>query len=100
MNQDDAEVHPSAHILTRAVGVHRHLKLELGYCPALTGDRYLLCTDGVYGMISDQDLLSQLMLEAREEAVQGLIESALTHGGRDNITAIIVDLTEDANKSA
>jgi len=100
LNQDDAEAHPSAHILTRAIGVHRHLKLELGYCPAQAGNRYLLCTDGVYGIISDQDLLSQLTLKDPEEAVQGLIESALTNGGRDNITALIVNLTETPNKSA
>ncbi len=99
LNQDEAKTHHSAHILTRAVGVHRHLRLELDCCPAQAGDRYLLCTDGLHDLISDQELHSKLAIEASEDAVQSLIESALTKGGRDNITAVIVDIAECTTKS-
>lgn len=93
LNQDEAKAHPSAHILTRAVGVHRHLKLELHGSRVLPGDRYLLCSDGLYGSVDDAQLHANLSINTPETALNGLISSALDAGGRDNITAIIVDFT-------
>lgn len=93
LSQCEAEVHPSAHILTRAVGVHRHLKLELRCSPVMTGDRYLLCSDGLYNDAYIDKMLTQLLLEPQDDALKGLIQLALDDGGRDNITGIIIDLT-------
>lgn len=92
LNQDEAKAHPSAHILTRAVGVNRHLKLELRCSPTKPGDRYLLCSDGLYGGLGTQEIETTLGLKIREDALQGLMTSALDNGGRDNITIIIVDI--------
>lgn len=91
LNQDEAATHPSAHILTRAIGVHRNLKLELNCCPVEPGDRYLLCSDGLYGEIDAEQIHSQLSNDKPREALNGLMASALANSGRDNITAIIVD---------
>lgn len=91
LNQDEAESHPSAHILTRAIGVHRHLKLELRYSRAMPGDRYLLCSDGLYSAVDTEEILANLSLKTRNEALESLMRSALDRGGRDNITAILVD---------
>jgi protein phosphatase len=92
LNQDEAESHPSAHILTRAVGVHRHLRLQLHCEPVMSGDRYLLCSDGLYGGVCTESMCAQLSVKSREKALKGLIDLALDHGGRDNITGIVVDI--------
>jgi len=76
LNQGEANSHPSAHILTRAIK---------------SGDRYLLCSDGLYGGVSNHEITSALMLTAQKDALNTLMKSALDSGGRDNITVIIVD---------
>ncbi|MGH1485625.1 MAG: PP2C family protein-serine/threonine phosphatase [Cellvibrionaceae bacterium] len=91
LNQDEAKSHPSAHILTRAVGVNRHLKLELRCSPVMSGDRYLLCSDGLHAGVSKEEILSNLSLNTQQNALDTLITAALDSGGRDNITVIIVD---------
>lgn len=91
LNQDEATDHPSAHILTRAVGVHRNLRLELHCCPVERGDRYLLCSDGLYGGVDKANIQLKLGINKREDALKSLIEAALDSGGRDNITAVIID---------
>jgi protein phosphatase len=91
LNQDEAIAHPSAHILTRAIGVNRNLKLDLRCSPVMPGDRYLLCSDGVYNGACSEEIFANLSQEARIDALEGLITSALNSGGRDNITAVIVD---------
>ncbi|BFM18367.1 serine/threonine phosphatase PppA [Maricurvus nonylphenolicus] len=83
--------HPSAHVLTRAVGVHQTLHLDLDFDPVQAGDRFLLCSDGLYNELSDEVLQSLLTQGEVQEAVKALVDKALDQGGRDNITAIVVD---------
>ena len=91
LDQTQAADHSSAQILTRAVGIHRHLKLELRCTPAESGDRYLLCSDGLHGSVDTPTLLSLLAHQDRQATTEHLIQSALDAGGRDNITAIVID---------
>ncbi|MEO0442527.1 MAG: protein phosphatase 2C domain-containing protein [Pseudomonadota bacterium] len=91
LNQDEAQRHSSAHILTKAIGINRHLKLELRCSAVKPGDRYLLCSDGLYGEAQAADLKLHLSQQSQTEALDGLINVALERGGRDNITGIIVD---------
>jgi serine/threonine protein phosphatase PrpC len=92
LEQEAANNHPSAHILTRAVGINQHLKLELQYSPAQVGDRYLLCSDGLYGDIAFEEIHSLLSQSKSAQALESLINRALEAGGKDNITAIVVDI--------
>ena len=85
------EKHPSAHVLTRAVGVHQTLHLDLDYATVQNKDRYLICTDGLYNRMSLEDIGSLLEKDCAEEALAAFIEKANGQGGDDNITAIIVD---------
>ncbi len=91
LNTAQAEFHPSAHVLTRAVGVHQTLHLELDYGAVEAGDRYLICSDGLYNRMDADDLVPLLTGNTAEEAVSALIDRALEKGGQDNITAIVVD---------
>lgn len=95
LNQDEANKHHTAHILTRAVGVHRSLKLELHGCPIEPGDRYLLCSDGLYGGINDDKIRETLTIKPPQQALDNLMRAALDAGGRDNITTIIVDFAAE-----
>lgn len=86
-----AERHPSAHVLTRAVGVHQTLHLELDYGLVEPGDRYLVCSDGLYKELVADDIQRLLGPGSVNQAVEALVEGALERGGSDNITAIVVE---------
>ena len=83
--------HPAAHVLTRAVGVHQTLHLELSYEAVERGDRFLLCTDGVYNDLDRGEILQRLAKGAAQASAQDLIDGALERGGNDNITAMVID---------
>ncbi|ARN76305.1 hypothetical protein BST96_05255 [Oceanicoccus sagamiensis] len=83
--------HPGAHILTRAVGVHQTLHLDLDYETVEQGDRFLVCSDGLYNDLSRTEIQQLLACTDAQTALDSLIDSALEKGGSDNITAIVVD---------
>lgn len=89
-----ARMHPSAHVLTRAVGVHQTLYLDLQYDTVMGGDRYLLCSDGLYQGQSIDELEAHLGSGDSTEALQSVLALALKDGGRDNITAVVVDAAD------
>jgi len=86
-----ASTHHTAHVLTRAVGVHQTLHLELDYDVVQPGDRFLVCSDGLYNDLTRDEILQYLKHGSSETAVDTLLEKALDKGGSDNITAIVVD---------
>ena len=86
-----AALTPSADVLTRAVGVHQTLHLELDYARVEKGDRYLVCSDGLYKELSTLQIEHCLSKSSPQQALDCLINTALDNGGRDNITAILVD---------
>lgn len=91
LTPEKAASHATAHLLTRAVGVHQTLHLELDYEIVRPGDRFLLCSDGLYNDLSSDDIGQALRRAAINDAVDGLLEMALDKGGGDNITAIVAD---------
>lgn len=91
LNPAQADRHPSAHILTRAVGVHQTLHLELDYHTVKQADRYLICSDGLYNPLDSADLATHLAHNNLETAVNDLVNQALQRGGDDNITAVVVE---------
>lgn len=87
---EDAETHPSANIITRAVGSGDELDLDKVTDRLLAGDRFLICSDGLCKTIPDS-LTAQLLASPRDPADR-LIQAALEHHGRDNVTAVVVDV--------
>ncbi|SMF21936.1 protein phosphatase [Alteromonadaceae bacterium Bs31] len=83
--------HPSAHVLTRAVGVHQTLHLDLHFDLVQHGDRYLICSDGLYNDLALSDIQQLLGSATAQQGLDALVDKAMDKGGRDNITAIIVD---------
>lgn len=79
-----------ANVITRAVGGQTQLELDVIYFQAEPGDRYLLCSDGLDKEVTDDEMAQWLMTESCQTATQGLIETALSRNGIDNITVIVV----------
>lgn len=86
-----ASIHPSANVLTRAVGVNQQLWIDIAYEQVLPGDRYLLCSDGLYNDLERKEIQQLLLTGTADETVNALIFAALDHGGKDNSTAIVLD---------
>ncbi|MEM6638791.1 MAG: protein phosphatase 2C domain-containing protein [Pseudomonadota bacterium] len=96
ITRDDARDHPLANVITRAVGGARKLRLEACMEPLQDGDRLLICSDGLFKDLDDDDLNRLLAEGNARESCGLLIDAALDRGGGDNITAIVVDFRSGA----
>jgi protein phosphatase len=98
----EAEVHPHRHILTRALGVSADVSVDLWRIEPVRGDRYLLCSDGLTNEL-DNDQISEVLssIADPDKAAKLLVQAARTHGGSDNITAVVIDVVVgDGDSSA
>ena len=86
----EAEHHPNANIITRAVGVARDLRIDTVSGDARPHDQFLLATDGVTRLLSDEELAAELSGNAPPIAARKLIETVLSRGAPDNASLIIV----------
>jgi protein phosphatase len=85
------EDHSEMHALTRCIGQRQPLNVDLIERPLTPGDRYLFCTDGLSGEVSDSELAVLTRQAVEPEAIaQKLIAVALARGGADNISAVLV----------
>lgn len=91
LTEEESKNHDSAHVLTRAVGIREKLQLDLGYAQVNPGDRYLLCSDGLYNPVELQNIHSLLAQGNPEQACESLVDRALECGARDNVTVIVVE---------
>jgi serine/threonine protein phosphatase PrpC len=84
--------HPLRSIVTRAVGASESLEVDVLEQQVVLGDSFLLCSDGLHGMVADGAMLDIIRgTDARlDETVRRLISAANEAGGRDNITALMV----------
>ncbi|MEJ7796809.1 MAG: protein phosphatase 2C domain-containing protein [Nocardioides sp.] len=89
----DAAVHPKRHVITRAVGGREPAEADYFMMPLPAVARLLLCTDGVSGMIDDEEI-GRILDFAHDpsEAAEQLVAAALAAGGEDNATAVVVDV--------
>ncbi|MGH7226140.1 MAG: PP2C family protein-serine/threonine phosphatase, partial [Gemmataceae bacterium] len=95
-----ADNHPDANVLTRAVGAADELNLDLRQDQILLGDTFLLCSDGLTKMASDQEIEAQLQNHTPKDAVAQLMECALSRGAIDNVTVVVIQIVtaDDANE--
>ncbi|HEX6590731.1 MAG TPA: Stp1/IreP family PP2C-type Ser/Thr phosphatase [Moraxellaceae bacterium] len=89
---EEAKQKVARNILTRALGLEQSITVDIGQHSVQSGDRYLLCSDGLYEMASDDEIQALLARGMKPEATcQALVELANAKGGKDNITVIIID---------
>jgi serine/threonine protein phosphatase PrpC len=89
----EAEVHPQRNIVTRALGVIEHVEVDSFHFVPKIGDRYLLCSDGLFNEVNAHTIATILATEPDPEAAAAkLVAAANEGGGRDNITTVIADI--------
>lgn len=89
LTEDAADTHPRRHELVRCVGFHRDAEPEVSHHDVLPGDRFLLCSDGLSGQLSDAEISEILQREALSDAVVTMVEASNARGGIDNVTVMI-----------
>ena len=93
MTEEEAAVHPQRHILTRALGVSSDVEADMWELELRSGDRVLLCSDGLTNEVSTEEMAEILReVDDPDEAARRLVDAANEHGGADNITVVIVDV--------
>ncbi len=93
MTEEEAAVHPQRHILTRALGVSAQVEADMWQLELRTGDRVVLCSDGLTNEVGSDEMAAILReFDDPGEAAQRLVEAANHHGGADNITVVVVDV--------
>ncbi|HTK67795.1 MAG TPA: PP2C family serine/threonine-protein phosphatase [Pseudonocardia sp.] len=93
ITEEEAQTHPQRSLLLRAMTGHE-LEPTLAIREARAGDRYLLCSDGLSGVVSDETLAETLHIPDPQACANKMIELALRGGGPDNITCIVADVVD------
>jgi PPM family protein phosphatase len=95
LTPEEAEVHPQRSIITRALGPEPDVQVDTFTFPARAGDIYLICSDGLTGMVSEDEIGEIVGAAASlDDAARGLIDAANKNGGRDNITVVLFRLED------
>ncbi|HET8558291.1 MAG TPA: Stp1/IreP family PP2C-type Ser/Thr phosphatase [Gaiellaceae bacterium] len=98
LSEEEAHVHPQRSVITRAVGTDPDVDVDGFTIEAEEGDVFLLCSDGLTDMVSDEEIL-ELVHSHRDDldkAVKALVTAANRGGGEDNITAVAFRISADA----
>ncbi|MGW3960377.1 PP2C family protein-serine/threonine phosphatase [Amycolatopsis sp. NPDC005003] len=90
---EEAAVHPQRSLLLKALTGHE-VEPSLTVREARAGDRYLICSDGLSGMVSDETLAEAVQIPDPQQCADRMIELALKGGGTDNVTVIIADVVD------
>lgn len=91
---EEARRSPHKNVITRAVGNKDYVQVDTGLVRVAAGDRYLICTDGLHGYLRTAEIptISEL---GGQEAVDAFITLANDRGGRDNVTALLIEVVDD-----
>ncbi len=95
LTPEEASTHPRRHQLTRGVGVEDNIDIDVMSVNAVPGDRILLCSDGLSNELSNEELAHFASSPiALDDAVAKLIDAARQAGGRDNISAVLLEFDD------
>jgi PPM family protein phosphatase len=95
---EEAATHPQRNILTRVLGVYEDVRVDMLTVDAQPGDRYLLCSDGLFNEVSDARMTAVLRrLTHPGDAADELVRQAVESGGRDNVTVVVIDVVDDGS---
>ena len=100
LTPEEARTHPKRNIVTRALGISEHVDVDAETITPYEGDRYVLCSDGLTDEI-DEDRMAGVLrrLADADEAAAELVRLALEHGGRDNVTVLVLDVVDDDDRA-
>ncbi|MCG8588557.1 MAG: protein phosphatase 2C domain-containing protein [Proteobacteria bacterium] len=95
LSPEEAEHHPQRHELLRALGPREDVEVEVTAVGTRGGDRFVLCSDGLTGVVTDAEIAAIVVRERPEDAVGLLVDTANARGGPDNVTVQIAVLPAD-----
>jgi protein phosphatase len=100
LTEEESRVHPNRSVITRALGSDPNMYADTFEVTASPGDRLLLCSDGLTGMLDDDQILDALTAYSDPEvASHALIDAANAAGGQDNISVVIVEIAGDGERA-
>jgi len=97
ISASDAHDHPQRSMLTQALMGEGNLEPALQVFEGKIKDRYLLCSDGLTGVLTDKEIKSLIKGKGGAEAVDALVDATYINGAPDNVTIIIADLVESSS---
>jgi PPM family protein phosphatase len=98
ISMEEARTHPRRNIVTRALGIEPTVRADMWTLPIVRGDRFILCSDGLVDEVPDHEILDLVAaVEEPQALADQLVEMAIRHGGRDNVTVVVVDVLEGAD---
>ena len=93
LQPEDADHHPASNVITRAVGASDVLYVDVDLHELKSGDRYLLCSDGLYKHLDSNDIGEQLKSEqSLQQITQNLVDLTLDRGASDNVTVVLMQV--------
>ncbi len=92
ISKSEAQNHPSRHILSRVLGGRQFVVPDVFELDLKAGDKYLICTDGIYGLVSDEDMAEEIVASNILEIPKVLVAASNKAGGRDNSTAVAFEI--------
>jgi protein phosphatase len=93
LQEDEAPQHPHYGVLTRALGVGPDVEIAQTTLPVEEGDRIVVCSDGLFNELSSDDIANALTGgEDMAAVVDYLIDGAISHGGRDNVSVVVAEV--------
>ena len=94
LTAEEARTHPQRSVITRALGSDVHLHPDIYEINVETGDRLLICSDGLSGMVFDDEIENTMRrIQDPQRCASQLVNEAIAAGGHDNVTVIVVDVT-------
>jgi len=95
VRSEDAESHPQRHILTAALGSGKDLEPDVAELPISLqkGDTLVLCTDGLWSLVNEQELVREVKTNTPAQACEALVKMALERGAPDNITLLVLRIS-------
>ena len=95
---DEARIHPSRSVITRALGSDPEMYADHFTLEVEQGDRIIICSDGLSSMVPDSIIESVAVSSASpQQAADNLVSCALSEGGHDNVTVVVVDVVDDGS---
>jgi PPM family protein phosphatase len=95
ISEEEARNHPRRNIVTRALGIEPTVRVDSWLVPLVRGDRWVVCSDGLVDEVVDAEIDELLTANPDpQDAADALVAAALLNGGRDNVTVIVVDVTD------
>lgn len=90
ISEEEAVNHPHGNVITRAVGVEEDGLIDINVFNTQIGDTFVLCSDGLYNTVDDEQIMQTLSENDAEQAAQQLVQASLANGAPDNVTVIVV----------